>query len=113
MKNILEEAIRVGVRSQGASQGPVKQRIKCFRKQADSPGPDGQDSDIGTEGYTSGALSSEDEFVINSQRTDTEFNVIRPQVLLARLRPLRLGQHLCTKSPVQVSAQLIMSRWPH
>ena len=50
MKNILEEAIRVGDRSQGTSQGPGKQRIKCFRKQADSPGPDGQDSDIGTEG---------------------------------------------------------------
>ena len=78
MKNILEEAIRVGVRSQGTSQGPGKQRIKCFRKQADSPGPDGQDSDIGTEGYTSGALSSEDEFVINSQRTGKELNIIPP-----------------------------------
>ena len=78
MKNILEEAIRVGVRSQGTSQGPGKQRIKCFRKQADSPGPDGQDSDIGTEGYTSGALSSEDEFVINSQRTGKELNIIHP-----------------------------------
>ena len=69
MKNILEEAIRVGVRSQGVQQGLSKQRIKCFRKQSDSPGQDGQDSDVGTEGYTSGALSSEDEFVINSQRT--------------------------------------------
>ena len=78
MKNILEEAIRVGVRSQGTSQGLGKQRIKCFRKQADSPGPDGQDSDIGTEGYTSGALSSEDEFVINSQRTGKELNIIPP-----------------------------------
>ena len=78
MKNILEEAIRVGVRSQGTSQGPGKQRIKCFRKQADSPGPDGQDSDIGTEGYTSGALSSEDEFVINSRRTGKELNIIPP-----------------------------------
>ena len=69
MKIILEEAIRVGIRSQGTQQGLGKQRIKCFRKQFDSPGPDGQDSDVGTEGYTSGALSSEDEFVINSQRT--------------------------------------------
>ena len=32
MKNILEEAIRVGIRSQGTAQGPGKQRIKCFRK---------------------------------------------------------------------------------
>ena len=78
MKNILEEAIRVGVRSQGTSQGPGKQRIKCFCKEDDSPGPDGQDSDIGTEGYTSGALSSEDEFVINSQRTGKELNIIPP-----------------------------------
>ena len=78
MKNILEEAIRVGVRSQGTAQGPGKQRINCFRKQADNPGSDGQDSDVGTEGYTSGALSSEDEFVINSQRTGKELNIIPP-----------------------------------
>ena len=78
MKNILEEAIRVGIRSQGTTQGPGKQWIKCFRKQADSPGPDGQDSDVGTEGYTGGALSSEDEFVINSQRTGKELSIIPP-----------------------------------
>ena len=78
MKNILEEAIRVGIRSQGTAQRPGKQRIKCFRKQADSPGPDGQDSDVGTEGYTSGALSSEDEFVSKSQRTGKEPNIIPP-----------------------------------
>ena len=78
MKHILEEAIRVGVRSQGTRQGLSKQRIKCFRKLSDSPGPDGQDSDVGTEGYTSGALSSEDEFVINSQRTAKELNIAPP-----------------------------------
>ena len=78
LKNILEEAIRVGFRSQGTPQGPGKQRIKCFRKQTDSPGPDGQDSDVGTEGYTSGVLSSEDEFVINSQRTGNELSIIPP-----------------------------------
>ena len=39
MKNILEEAIRVENRSQGTQQGLGKQRIKCFRKQSDSPGP--------------------------------------------------------------------------
>ena len=78
MKNILEEAIRVGICSQGTQQGLGKQRIKCFRKQSDSPGPDGQDSDVGTEGYTSGALSSEDEFVINSQRTGKELSIVPP-----------------------------------
>ena len=78
MKNILEEAIRVGIRSQGTQQGLGKQRIKCFREQSDSPGPDGQDSDVGTEGYTSGALSSEDEFVINSQRTGKELSIVPP-----------------------------------
>ena len=76
MKNILEEAIRLGIRSQGTQQGLGKQRIKCFRKQSDSPGPNGQDSDVGTEGYTSGALSSEDEFVISSQRTGKELSII-------------------------------------
>ena len=39
MKNILEEAIRVENRSQCTQQGLGKQRIKCFRKQSDSPGP--------------------------------------------------------------------------
>ena len=78
MKNILEEAIRVGIRSQGNQQGLGKQRIKCFRKQPDSPGPDGQDSDVGIEGYTSEALSSEDEFVINSQRTGKELSIYPP-----------------------------------
>ena len=77
MKNILEEAFRVG-RSQSTHQGPAKQRIKCFRKKSDSPGLEGQDSDIGTEGYTSGALSSEDEFVINSQRTGKELSIVPP-----------------------------------
>ena len=52
MKNILEEAIRVGVRYQGGHQGSGRQRIKCFRKQSDNPEKDGQDSDTGTEGYT-------------------------------------------------------------
>ena len=78
MKNILQEAIRLGIRSQGTQQELGKQRIKCFRKQSDSPGPNGQDSDVGTEGYTSGALSSEDEFVINPQRTGKELSIIYP-----------------------------------
>ena len=75
MKNILEEAIRMGVRSQGGYQGSGRQRVKCFGKQSDSPGKDGKDSDTGTEGYTSGALSSEDNFVINSQRTGREIDI--------------------------------------
>ena len=78
MKNILEEAIRVGIRSQGTPQGSGKQRIKIFRKQSGSPGSGGEDSDVGTEGYTSGALSSEDEFVINSQRTGKDLNINPP-----------------------------------
>ena len=78
MKNILEEAIRVGIRSQGAQQSPNRQRVKCFRKKSDSPGLDGLDSDAGTEGYTSGALSSEEEFVVNSRRTGRELSIAPP-----------------------------------
>ena len=66
------------VRSQGTHQGLSKQQIKCFRKQSDSPGQDWQDSDVGTQGYTSGALSSEGEFVINSQRTAKELSIAPP-----------------------------------
>ena len=78
MKNMLEEAIRVGIRSQGTPQGSGKQRIKIFRKQSGSLGSGAEDSDVGTEGYTSGALSSEDEFVINSQRTGKDLSINPP-----------------------------------
>ena len=78
MKNILEAAIRVGIRSQNVQQSPNRQRVKCFRKKSDSPGLVGLDSDASTEGYTSGALSSEDEFVVNSQRTGRELNIAPP-----------------------------------
>ena len=108
MKNILEEAIRVGVRSQATQQGPSKQRIKCFRKQSDSPGQDGHDSDVGTEGYTSKALKSEDEFVEGLVMRSASF---LPQIHLAKFRLLRPDNHLPTKSPVKGSALLIMSHW--
>ena len=36
-----------------------------------------------------------------------------PRVLLATIRPSRLDRHPCTKFPVQVSAQPIMSHWLH
>ena len=78
MKNMLEAAIRAGTRFQGTPQGSGKQRIKIFRKQSVSPGSGGEDSDVGTEGYTSGALSSEDEFVINSQRTGNDLHIAPP-----------------------------------
>ena len=78
MKNMLEEAIRAGIRSQGTPQGSGKQRIKIFRKQSGSLGSGAEDSDVGTEGYTSGALSSEDEFVINSQRIGKDLSINPP-----------------------------------
>ena len=68
MKKILEAAIRVGERSQGGSSGQGRQRIKCFRKQSEESETEGHESDIGTEGYTSGALSSDDEIVVSSNR---------------------------------------------
>ena len=100
MKNILEEAIRVGIRSQGTPQGSGKQRIKIFRKQSGSPGSGAEDSDVGTEGYTSGALSSEDEFVINSQRTGKDLNINPP--------PSPPDQS-STSTPVPSSAQQVPS----
>ena len=100
MKNILEEAIRVGIRSQGTPQGSGKQRIKLFRKQSGSLGSGAEDSDVGTEGYTSGALSSEDEFVINSQRTGKDLNINPP--------PSPPDQS-STSTPVPSSAQQVPS----
>ena len=38
----------------------------------------GKIATFGTEGYTSGALSSEDEFVINSQRTGKDLSLVPP-----------------------------------
>ena len=106
MKNILEEAIQVGVRSQGGQQGSSRQRVKCFRKLSDSPGKDGQDSDTGTEGYTSVAPSSEDDFVINSQRAAREIDL---QVHSAKALLTQLNLLLATKFPVRDSASLITS----
>ena len=68
MKNMLEAAIRVEEGSQGGSSGQGRQRIKCFRKQSYESETDGRESYIGTEGYTSGALSSDDEIVVSSNR---------------------------------------------
>ena len=66
MKNMLEAAIRVGERSQSGPSGHGRQRIKCFRKQSEGTNTEGPESDTGTGGYTSGVLSSDDEFVISS-----------------------------------------------
>ena len=62
MKNMLEEAMKVGARTQSSSQGTSRPKIKCFRKQSEGSDASGLDSDLGTEGYTSGALSSDDDF---------------------------------------------------
>ena len=78
MKNMLEEAMRIGARSKGGSQGTGRQKVKWFRKQPEGSEGGGQDSDPGTEGYTSGALSSDDEFVINSQRRTREAIIVSP-----------------------------------
>ena len=112
MKNILEEAIRMGVRSQGGYQGSGRQRVKCCGKQSDSPGKDGKDSDTGTEGYTSGALSSEDNFVINSQRTAREIDIAHPQVRSAKALLPQLDLLLATKFPVGDSGPLTTSHKP-
>ena len=78
MKNMLEAIMRVGARSQGASQGSSRQRVKYFRKQSEGSEGDGQNSVPGTEGYTSGALSSDDDFVVNSQRKTRETVIANP-----------------------------------
>ena len=68
MKNILEAAIRAGERSQGGSSGQGRQWITCFRKQSEGSETEGHESGLGTEGYTSGALSSDNEIVVSSNR---------------------------------------------
>ena len=78
MKNMLEEAMKVGVRTQSSSQGTSRPIIKCIRKQSEGSEASGLDSDPGTEGYISGALSSDDEFVVNSQKRTREIIITRP-----------------------------------
>ena len=70
--NMLEAAIRVGVRSQSGSSGQRGQRVKCFRKQSEVSEEESRESDNGTEGCTSGALSSDDEIVVFSNRKAKE-----------------------------------------
>ena len=72
LKNMLEEAMKVGARTQSSSQGTSRPKIKCFRKQSEGSDASGLDSDPGTEGYTSGALSSDDQLVVNSQKRTRE-----------------------------------------
>ena len=47
-------------------------------KQSEGSDASGIDSDPGVEGYTSGALSSDDEFVVNSQKRTREKVITRP-----------------------------------
>ena len=99
MKNMLEEAMRVGACSQGGSQGSIRQRVKCFRKQSEGSEGDGQNSDPGTEGYTSGALSSDDDFVVNSQRRTRETVIANPPSLINHGATTAAGQSTSHQVP--------------
>ena len=112
MKNLLEAAIRVGERSQGGSSGQSRQRIKSFQKQTEEYEAEGRESDIGTGGYTSGALSSDDEIVFSSNREPKELDPSYCQVQHALIFGLPLTAHKGTKLLVQDVAQMTMSLWP-
>ena len=111
MKNMLEAAIRVEVRSQGGSSGQSRQRIKFFRKQSEGSETEGRESDEGTKGYTSGALSSDDEIVVFSNR---KAKGTGPMILSSPRRP-DLSPAI-DRPPmcllVQEFAQMNMSLWP-
>ena len=62
IKSILEEAMRIGARFREGTLGPSRQRVHCFRGRSPSSVGDGSQSEDGTGGYTSGALSSDDDF---------------------------------------------------
>ena len=104
MKNILEEAIRVGVRSQGSNASA--NRLTALDQT-------GKIATLGLRG------TPVEPLVRKMSLSSTHKGLVRiltsflPQVLLAKIRPSRLGHHLCTKFPVQVSAQPIMSHWLH
>ena len=68
MKNMLEEAIRVGARSRSGSLGQDRQRVKWFRKQSEGSEGDEQESGNEAERYTSSALSSDDDYDIFSKK---------------------------------------------
>ena len=115
MKNILEEAIRVGGGSvpKVPHKDPVNSGSNVSANRLTALDQMGKVATSGLRGtpveplVQSMSLSSTHKGLVRSLTSFT------PQVLLARIRPWRLGRHPCTKSPVQVSAQLIMSHWPH
>ena len=109
MKNMLEEAMKVGARTQSSSQGTSRPKIKCFRKQSDGSDASGLDSDPGTEGYTSGALSSDDEFVVNSQKRTREIVITRPPVHPATSQPRPQFRLPVIRSPVEDTALQTMN----
>ena len=57
---MLEEDMRIGARFRDGTPGPSRQRVHCFRGRSSSSAGDGNQSEDGTGGYTSGALSSDD-----------------------------------------------------
>ena len=63
LKTMLEKAIRVGARSQRNKLGQGRQKVRCFRRRCESSVGDGKQSEDTAGGYTSGALSSDDDFV--------------------------------------------------
>ena len=67
--------MRVGARSQSGSLGSSRQRLYP-----------------GTEGYTSGALSSDDDFVVNSQRRTRETVIANPPSLISHDATTAAGQ---------------------
>ena len=112
MQNMLEAAIRVGVRSQGGSSGQGCQRINCSRKQSEGSEAESRESDNGTEGYTILALSSDDEIVVFSNRKAKETGsiILSSPTLPDLLQPLTA--HPDPKLLVKDFAQMTMSLWP-
>ena len=88
------------------NQSPENQMLPKTVQRSDASGPD---SDPGTEGYTSGALSSDDEFIVISQTRIREIVITRPPDHPAKTRPALQSPLQVIRAPVQDIALQTMS----
>ena len=64
MKNMLEEAMRIGARFRDGTPGPRCTQVHCFRNKSASSVADGSQSGDETGAYSSRVFSSDDDFSI-------------------------------------------------
>ena len=113
MKNILEEAFRVGSVPKVPHKDPVNSGSIASANRLTALDQTGKIVTLGLRGTPVEPLVRKMSLSSTHKRLVRSLTSFLPRVLLAKIRPSHLDRHPCTKFPVQVSAQPIMSHWLH